>query len=113
MFVVIRNAGDYDSRYTHATVFYLTHDQAQKAADDATAFVKRAGFYGRDAASLDVNIRWGDDDGSDRSWDAHVAAHGGLPAGDPDLTANSFDSYGIHDYRVRQIPLGKVSSSIV
>jgi len=109
MFTVFRNAGDYDTRYSAPTVFYLTKDQADKAAADATDFIKRAGMFGFDASNLDANILHGDDDGSSTSWDAHVAAAGGLPAGDPTLRPGVFDMYGIHAYAVFHIPMGKVT----
>lgn len=107
MFLILRRGGLYDTWRTVPTVFYLTREQADRAAADATDFVKRAGLYGRIADDFDPNVLYGDDDGSDRSWRAHVEQHGGLPAADPDLSPEDVDFYGIHEYRVCEVKVGR------
>lgn len=110
MYLVIRSTGAYSDYYTTPTVLFLTQDQADKAAADANDFATRASLAGSAIKDLDAcDILYGDDDGSDRSWDAHVALHGGLPTADPDLTGSDIDSsYGLGQYYVRHVPLGKV-----
>jgi hypothetical protein len=112
MYVIIRSRGAYDSHWTCPTVFYLTKDQADKAAADANDFATRAGFIGdHPYRTLDSAILHGDDDGSDDSWNAHVAKHGGLPAADPDLCPSALCwTYGLNKYTVRHVAPGKVVS---
>ncbi len=112
IYVIIRSTGDYDSYRTTPTAYYLSLQDAQDAAYLGNAFIVAARLHRADLDDLDNAIKYGDDDGSNTSWDNHIASVGGLPGCDQNLTNDSFGVYGVNRYDVQAVPAGKVSRNV-